>query len=135
VSDAANLDLVRSIYADWERGDFSSAEWADPDIVYVRANELSPETSTGLAGLTEVTRTSIDVYDDIHFVVDEYRALDDERVLVLEQLRGRGKASGLELGELAPRVAHLFHIRGGKVTRLVAYQDREYAFADLGLEE
>ena len=32
---ASNLDLVRSIFAAWEGGDFSSAEWADRKIEYM----------------------------------------------------------------------------------------------------
>ena len=66
---------------------------------------------------------------------DEYRALDDERVLVLMRFRGRGKTSGLEVGEIQMKGANLFHVRGGKVTRLVTYWNRERTFADLGLRE
>jgi len=60
------------------------------------------------------------------------RALDDERVLVLTRRAGRGRKSGLEISAPA---ANLFHIRDGKVTRLVYFWDRARAFAELGLSQ
>jgi ketosteroid isomerase-like protein len=65
--------------------------------------------------------------------VGAYRELDGERVLVLTHYSGRGKTSGLELGQVRSKGATLFHVRGGKVTRIVHYWDRERALADLGL--
>ena len=128
-----NLDLVRSIFAKWERGDFSSAAWAHPEIEYVIADGPSPGRWTGLGGMAEGFRDWLGAWDDWRVEADEYRELDDERVLVLRCLSGRGKTGGLELGQMRTQGAHVFPIRGGKVTRFVAYFDRERAFADLGL--
>ncbi len=128
-----NLDLVRSIYAAWGRGDFGSAEWAHPEIEFVVADGVEPGTRTGLVGLREGWRDFPDAWEDFRTEAEGYRELDDERVFVLVHSTGRGKTSGLELGQLRDEGAHLFHIRGGKVTRLVIYFDRDHALADLGL--
>ena len=39
----------------------------------------------------------------------------------------------MKVEQIAAKAANLFDIRGGKVTRLAAYADRELALADLGL--
>jgi ketosteroid isomerase-like protein len=132
---SAKLELVRSLYGDWERGDFRSAEWADPDIEFVIADGPSVGSWTGLAGMVEGWRDVLSAWDHFQAQVDEYRELDDERVLVLVHFSGRGKTSGLEASQWTTTKGgvNLFHVRGGKVTKLVIYFDRERALADLGL--
>jgi ketosteroid isomerase-like protein len=131
-----NLDLVRSIYADWERGDFSKAEWANPAIEYVFADGPAPGTWTGLAGLREGWRGFASAWGEFRLEADDYQELDGERVLVLNHYSGgSGKTSGVELGQMRTEVAALFHVHDGKVTRLVLYFDRDRALADLGLKE
>jgi ketosteroid isomerase-like protein len=133
---SGNLDLVRSIYAAWERGDFfSSAEWAHPHIDYVRADGPEPGTWSGLAGMAEAARAYLDAFDEVRIVADEYRELDDDRVLVLHRVLGRGATSGLELGGVRTQAAHVFHVCENKVLKLVIYFDPERALADLGPKE
>jgi ketosteroid isomerase-like protein len=85
--------------------------------------------------MAEMWRETLGVFEELHTEADEYRALDDERVLVLMRFSGRGKTSGLEVGQMQTRGANLFHARGGKVTRLVLYWDRERALEAVGLRE
>jgi ketosteroid isomerase-like protein len=129
---SANLELVRSIFADWERGDFRRVDWADSEIELVRPEASDGAVLKGQAATSEGWRNWRSAWDDYHAKADEYRVIDDERVLVLGRMSGRGRMSGA-MGET--KTANLFHIRAGKVTRLVFYQDRDRAFADLGLPD
>jgi ketosteroid isomerase-like protein len=131
---STNVELVRSIYAAWDRGDFRSVEWAHPEIEYALVG--LPDVSgnwKGVAEMTEAWRRWLTSWEDFRTEGEEYRELDDERVLVLAHWTGRGKTSGMELGQMRTRAATLFHVRENRVTRIVGYFDREDAFADLGL--
>jgi ketosteroid isomerase-like protein len=130
-----NLDLVRSIYAAWERGDYSSTAWADAEIEIVFADGPSPGTFQGLAGVTRGFRDFVGAWDEWHSEAEGYRELDDQRVLAFVRFSGRGKRSGMRLEALHAKGASVFHLRDGKVTRQVFYLDRDRALADLGLKE
>jgi ketosteroid isomerase-like protein len=130
---SANVELVRSIHACWERGDYSSADWADPDIEYVIADGPSPGKWTGLAAMAEGWRDVLNAFEAFRGEAEDFRELDKERVIVLSRLRGRGKTSGVELGQVYARAAMVFYVRADKVTRVVVYFDRDRAFAELGL--
>jgi hypothetical protein len=97
---SANLDLVRSIYADWERADFSSAEWADPDIEFVLPDWPEAGTWSGLTGMATAWRGVGSAWEDYRVVADEYHELDGERVLVINHASGRGRTNGLEVDQI-----------------------------------
>jgi ketosteroid isomerase-like protein len=130
---SANLDLVRSIYADWERGDFSRNDWANPDIDFVIADGPEPGSWTGLKEMARRYGDWLRGWRDFRAAPEEYLVVDDQRILVLVKNSGRGRTSGLELEQRS--AANLFEIRRGKVTRFVLYLDRGRALADFGLEE
>jgi hypothetical protein len=87
---SANLDLVRSIYAAWEHGDYSSAEWAHPEIEYMLVDGPAPFSRSGLSGLAEGWREFLSAWEDFRVENVEYRQLDSERVLMLDLLSVRG---------------------------------------------
>jgi len=131
---SANLELVRSIYTAWERGDWSSAAWADPEIEYAMADGPSAETRIGLAGMSQLFADWLSAWDGWTVTAEGYRELDGDRVLVLFTFDARGRASGIEVGQMAgARGATVFQVRDGKVVKVAQYFDRAHAFADLGL--
>jgi hypothetical protein len=129
----SNLDVVQSIFTMWGRGDFASAEWAHPEIEFTLADGLTRGTWKGLAGLAEGWRSFLSAWENWRGVADEYRVLDDDRILVLLHASGRGKTSGLEIDGIRGTGANIFQLHGGKVTKLIVYMDAEQALADLGL--
>jgi ketosteroid isomerase-like protein len=131
---SANVELVRSMFAAWERGgELPVVRWARPEIEFVFADGPSPGTWTGPKGLAEGLSELRSVWEAFRVEVDEYRELDDERVLVLVHRSGRGKASGLDLGRVRTTGANLVYLHEGTVSKFVIYFDRERALADLGL--
>jgi ketosteroid isomerase-like protein len=76
---SANLDLVRSLYAARQRGDYSSADWAHPEIEYMFVDGPSPGSWTGLAGMAESFGNFLSAWKDFRAEVVLVAVRHDER--------------------------------------------------------
>jgi len=104
-----NLDLVRSIYADWEDGDFSRTDWANPGLQVMFVDGPTPGT-TQLDGMARRWGEVLDAWDDVRTEAFDNRdlrtvadALDrdvewDSAVLIDEPVI-HGRAAVLEYWE------------------------------------
>jgi ketosteroid isomerase-like protein len=127
---SGNVELVQAVFTHWERGEYGWTDWAHSDIEFVFADGPTPGSWRGLAGLSQAWGDFLGAWEDFRSKLDELRELDDERVLTLAHYEGRGRTSGVEIGEVS-RSAGVFHFRDGKVAKLVFYFDRERAVAEI----
>ena len=124
------MEIVRSIHRAWEKGDFSSADWADPDIEY------SPPHERRLSrGVTEMGRRFgewIAAWENLRVSAEKIVGADD-RVVVLNRFQGRGKESGTPTVDFSG--ASFFTLCEGKVVMLEFFWDHQEALEAAGLSE
>jgi ketosteroid isomerase-like protein len=128
---SVNLDLVRSIYADWERGDFTHVSWAHPEIELAMPDMPDPGRWIGIPATARAWRAWLATWSEYRAEPEAFREVDSARVLVVIRSVARGKTSGVDVHT---RNANVFEISDGKVTRITLCS-LETARADLGLEE
>ncbi len=90
-----HVDLVRSIYADWERGDLLSPWWAHAELEYVVADGPAPGSWTGELHWVEDMRDWLLAWDSYRVELAECREIDDERVLAFTFAAAAAKRAGL----------------------------------------
>jgi ketosteroid isomerase-like protein len=123
-----NVEVVREIYRAWERGDFSSNEWADPDIEFVSGAGPDEAVHRGIEAMGRAWREWLSAWEEFKVEPREFIDAGDD-VLVLTEFRGRGKASGAMPG------GSLFTFRDGSVVRLASFTDPANAVAAMRLRE
>jgi len=128
-----NLDLVRSIYADWERGDFSSAEWADPEIEFAFVDGPEPGSWMGLQQMSARYGEWLNGWKDFRAEPEELIVVDSARILALVHNSGRGRTSGFDMEQQS--VANFFEIHDGLVTRIHVYLSPAAALRAAGIRE
>ena len=126
-----NVEIVRSIVADWARGDYSSVDWADREIEFI--DPLDKVETRGLDELRRRWREFLGAWE--HFATKPERFIDvgDDRVLVLIRFQARGRTSGFQTTEFPG--GQLFTLREGKVVRLVLYSTPAEALEAAGVSE
>ena len=129
-----NVEIVRRSVAALAAGDWQAVfETWDPEIEW--HFELEAVIS-GVRRSRDQVRAALSSFmtewEDFAVEVEDLIATDDERVVLVAHLTGRGRGSGIPLDF---RLTNIFTIRGGRIVTVKEYFDREQALEAAGLQE
>jgi len=127
-----NVEIVRRVYSAFEQGDFWVPEYFDPNVRVIWLDVLGVKTETvGLQAMSDVMRSWLQAFDLLTLTAE--RLIDaGDQVVVSAAWHGRGKASGADT-EL--RFGHVWSLRDGRVTDMIAYRELRQALEAAGLSE
>ena len=126
-----DLEVIRELYAHWERGDFTYSEAFTEDYVWKANDVIESGEFKGLGEVREAWRGWLQAWDGFSVEAEEVIAGSDGRYVVMQLFRGQGKASGLESEE---RSAAVVTMRDGLIARAEGFWDREAALQAAGIE-
>ncbi len=126
-----NVETVRAIFAAWEQGDFSSADWADPEIEFTIPG-LDQHVERGIEAMRRAWAEWLRSFSE--FGVEGRRYYDaGDKVVVDQVFRGKGRGSGVPIDEIPG--AAVLTVRDGRVTRFEGHTSLEDALASAGIQE
>lgn len=130
-----NVEIVRGVYAEWERGNFQAAlPLFDPDITFETFMPDANENvvSQGLDETASFMRDWFGQWRRYRVIGDEFRAAGSDQVFV----GGRQAATGLHSGvEVESPGFTVWTFRRGKVVKLLFHYDRHMALRAVGLAD
>ena len=126
-----NVDIVRRGYEAFREGGIeAAAELLDPDIEWIPPKE-SPHAGTyrGPNAVKSEVQEFTSPFEGYEWEPREFIDAGD-RVVVIGYHRGRGRQSGVEIGQ---EETHVWTLRQGRITRMEMFHERAEAFEAAGL--
>jgi ketosteroid isomerase-like protein len=118
-----NVEIVRRAYDAWNAGDYTAFfAGMDDEIEFVLPEGgMNDGTYRGRREVRQFLESYVESFENFRVTPEELFEAGDKVVAFVRQ-SGRGRASGIET---EARPAHVMTFRGGKVSRLEVFPDRE----------
>jgi ketosteroid isomerase-like protein len=129
-----NVEVIRDIIAAMNEGDYERAmgHLAD-DVVLENPAGVFAGTFRGREAVGEWFGDWFRTFDwNVHIDIREIAEIGDDCILLVHDLRGRGRGSGVDVEQT---FAYLYRLREGKIARMDGYLSREEALEAAGLSE